>query len=503
MASFLSFFTDKKIPSPKKFWGLLRGNLTTTRVFVLTLFALLLGLIFTLAIHLHNKLLISTPSNGGTVRIGEIGTIKTTNPLLVTTELESAISKLIYAGLLKKDASGDIIPELAEKYEISPDGKTYTLTLKKVYFHNKKAVTTEDILFTYMKIKEGVAGQKLAAYFGPVQIEAPDATTIIFTLPESRPDFLENLTIGILPSNIWSTLTNEEYLNSKYSITGIGAGSFKAVKGYTTKGIPTKLVLKKNKRYTLQAPYIQKVVVTFFTNQNDLYKAVAHGKVDVTTDLTPETLSKNDTLKRKIATAVPTKTTASLYYLKSASGTLSDPSFIQAIDILIDKRKIISIVENEYGALDATPEISEDIRADLKTLGYTLSETGVLLKNGKTLGVSIATANDPLTTKLVQTFANELRSFGITVSIQSFDPGIFNTELSKRNFSAVLVRGTKEPNTAYKEIYSLYRASTPFITSKYIHNITPEELSSQKSYYENIAAWYINTEKLYPVFIKH
>lgn len=481
----------------------MRGKLTPIRITVVILSAILFISIVLLLKTLHDRLLVTIPAQGGAITVGEIGSPKTTNPLLATTETEKALSSILYAGLTKKTVSGEIIPELAETYEVSPDGKTYTFTLQAATFHNKKKVTSEDVLFTYAKIKEGLAGPVLATYFGPVTLETPDTKTITFILPESRSDFLEKTTMGILPMSIWSTIPNDTFSSSPYTLRGIGAGSFKVQSITYKNNIPATITLKRNKHYVLGKPLLKKVSISFFANQNDLWKAINSNKVDITADVTPETISTKKISSKKKITAVPTNTTASLYLLKNASGILSDSSFIKVLDTIIDKKKIISIVENEYGETAETPIISEDIQTHIKTFGYTLSDQGVLLKNGKTLGFSIATINDPLTSKLVQTFANELRLLGITVSVQSFDPGFFNTELANRNFSAILMRGTKGTNTAYKEIFSLYKATTPFITSKRVYSVVPEELTSPKNYYANIHEWYTNTDNVYSIFIKN
>ena len=50
-----------------------------------------------------------------------------------------------------------MIPDLAEKYEISENGLIYTFTLKdNIYFHNETPITADDIIFTINKIKDTV-----------------------------------------------------------------------------------------------------------------------------------------------------------------------------------------------------------------------------------------------------------------------------------------------------------------------------------------------------------
>src|SRR5215831_15330320 len=71
------------------------------------------------------------PKQGGRIILGEFADAKTLNPVLVTDVPSDVVVSRIYTGLLNVDAkTGDVTPNLAEKYDFSADGKTLSFTLR-------------------------------------------------------------------------------------------------------------------------------------------------------------------------------------------------------------------------------------------------------------------------------------------------------------------------------------------------------------------------------------
>jgi peptide/nickel transport system substrate-binding protein len=106
-----------------------------------------------------------------------------------------------YSGLIKFDPDRypDVMPDLADKWEISPDRLTYTFHLRRgVKFHDGSPMTSEDVRVTFERIRnppDGVVSIRKARYQSVRAIEAPDPYTIVFRL--SQPD---SAMIGTLAS---------------------------------------------------------------------------------------------------------------------------------------------------------------------------------------------------------------------------------------------------------------------------------------------------------------
>ena len=142
---------------------------------------------------------------------GESGTVNfliesmppTLDPRIATDAVSQHVYGLIFNSLLAHDAQMNIIPDLAERWELR-DPLTYVFHLRQnVKFHDGRALTSADVKFTFDSILDGtVKTAKRGAFRAVVSIEAPDEWTIVFHLREPYASFLWNLTrpgVGIVP----------------------------------------------------------------------------------------------------------------------------------------------------------------------------------------------------------------------------------------------------------------------------------------------------------------
>ena len=85
--------------------------------------------------------------DGSTITVGIAQDIEDTmDPHLCAAAGTREVLFNIFEGLVKPNSNGELIPAVAESYEISEDGKTYTFVLRDgIKFHNGKAVTVEDV----------------------------------------------------------------------------------------------------------------------------------------------------------------------------------------------------------------------------------------------------------------------------------------------------------------------------------------------------------------------
>lgn len=135
------------------------------------------------------------PKRGGTLTLAISKELATMNPLVSTGSTESRIRELMFEPLLGRALNGAIQPRLAESWDISKDGKTYTFKLRKgVKFHNGKELNAEDLKFAVdytLNPKNGAYGfEDLNAVD---RAEAVDAYTLRFHLKRHDSLFLIRL----------------------------------------------------------------------------------------------------------------------------------------------------------------------------------------------------------------------------------------------------------------------------------------------------------------------
>src|SRR5512143_2315039 len=93
--------------------------------------------------------------DGGSVAYGEYGRPATLDPVTSNEMVSLRITELVFNGLVGIDEKQEIVPELAERWDISKDGRTYGFPLRKdVTWHPRPnepatAFTADDVVFTY------------------------------------------------------------------------------------------------------------------------------------------------------------------------------------------------------------------------------------------------------------------------------------------------------------------------------------------------------------------
>ncbi len=227
--------------------------------------------------------LVRVPASGGIVTEALIGTPKLINPLFAPlNDVDRDLSALIYSGLFRLDASYEPVPDLAERYHWTDDQKTIEIALRQnVKFHDGKDVTADDVIFTFQALKNPNWRSPLASTFQDVTVIRVDDYTIQFQLKEPDPQFLHELTVGILPSHIWSYVSDSGAQLADANIRPIGSGPF-SVASFTRdpNGSILNYNLKKYAGYYGIKPYIEELRFRFFTDRDAAFSALKNNQLD-------------------------------------------------------------------------------------------------------------------------------------------------------------------------------------------------------------------------------
>lgn len=136
---------------------------------------------------------------GGALLAGVQVEPRTLLPLLDTNTRTSNVSAKVVEGLLTVDAQFQPQPLLATAWTISPDGLTYTFTLRPhVRWHDGQPFTAEDVRFSLLTQQQyGPRGRITLA--GIERIDTPDPLSAVMVLREPAPYLLKALTSGETP----------------------------------------------------------------------------------------------------------------------------------------------------------------------------------------------------------------------------------------------------------------------------------------------------------------
>ncbi len=223
---------------------------------------------------------------GGTLVVGQLAEPITLNPDGTNDNGNLFIINNVFNKLMKINNESEILPDLAQSYEISEDGLTYTFHLyENVYFHDGVLMTSDDVLFTFDQIvaQGGRAAEKFNT--NVVSITAPDANTVVFQLETPDASFLSKVAYDgcmILPRHIYE---GKDFLSADALLDPVGTGPF--VWSDWTKG--SSITLVKNENYFMgpDVPYLDKVQFTFISDGDTAVQAFLNGEIDVLGGITP------------------------------------------------------------------------------------------------------------------------------------------------------------------------------------------------------------------------
>ncbi|WP_073251801.1 ABC transporter substrate-binding protein [Cryptosporangium aurantiacum] len=337
----------------------------------------------------------------------------------------------VYEGLFKLTDEGKVEPLLAADHQVSPDGLTYTFTLRDgVKFHSGKALTSADVKYSIEKVTaENSQSARKSSFEVIKSIATPDAKTVVVTLSSKSISFVYNL------SYVW--VINDEAKNLSTTEDGTGPYKLSAWKRGST------LTLTKFDGYWGTAPKNSGVVFHYFTEATALNNALLTNQVDVvTSEQSPDALEQFDNDDYTINDGK--STTKLLLAFNDKVAPFNKVGVRKAVSSAIDDAKLLQSIWGEYGTLigsmvpptdpwyvDLTKVNPYDValaKKELAAAGY---------PNGFTF--TLDTPNyDPHPT--VATFVkSELAKVGITVNINVITADEWYTKVYKNHdFAATL-----------------------------------------------------------------
>lgn len=211
----------------------------------------------------------TVPAVGGRYVEGVVGSLQFVNPLFSSlNDVDSDLVRLIYSGLMRYDENGILVPDLAERYTLSDDKRTYTFYLRKdVTWQDsaQNAFTAQDVKFTFDLIQDRNVGSPLYISFEGVEVKVVDDYTVQFILRQPYPLFLSSLVVGILPEHIWSEIPVNQLRLARNNIqpTGTGPYAFKKL-SKNESGYIDKYELQRFDRFYRGPAFIEDFVFAFY-----------------------------------------------------------------------------------------------------------------------------------------------------------------------------------------------------------------------------------------------
>jgi peptide/nickel transport system substrate-binding protein len=231
---------------------------------------------------------------GGFVTRAAYEDAQTANPLLAVDDVSHAFCDLMFEGLLRVEPfTGELIPNFAEGWTVSDDGRSYTFTLRPdLTWSDGEPITANDFWFSYAALQSGGLDTPNVAEAAPIeQIEVIDERTFTVTFAQADCGNLEHLRLGWLPAHVFTDdvasydfgeLAGHEF-NSTPTVFSGPFGLKEWVRGDHWTQV-------RNDRYWQGTPNLEGIVTRVISGQAQLIELLKKGEVDIGERIRPQYL---------------------------------------------------------------------------------------------------------------------------------------------------------------------------------------------------------------------
>lgn len=445
-----------------KLLGLIERQRPSDRFILRLMFFAIIASGIYLIFSLNNNYSVTTPAKGGTLVEGIIGTPRFINPALAITRADQDTVALVYGGLLKIGPDGNLTNNLAESVTVSEDGLTYHIKIRKnLTFHDETPLTAKDVVFTIELIKNPELRSPIRGNWNDVSLEQINEYELNVILKEPYAPFIENFTVGIMPSHLWGNLPVEQLPFSKYNTEPIGSGVFSIdtihrsesglINGYTLKPSKDNEGIK-----------LEEIKLKYFSNEEDLTTAFKNKEINASVFLPSASINELNSSDIQIISE-PIPRIFGIFFNQNRSPALRDQAVRQALSVSIDRQRIIDEVLGGYGVpttnavllkenelesentnLTDAPTSSLSTAHDILVKGgWKQNETGFwekeINKSAELLSITIKTSNTGLFDRTANIIADEWRKLGVEVQIEQYEQsGLVESVIRTRDFQALL-----------------------------------------------------------------
>jgi peptide/nickel transport system substrate-binding protein len=364
---------------------------------------------------------------GGIIKIGESHTPTEINPLTTDSSISANLLDLIFDTLVRPVGEGKVEPGLAERWEITPDHKAWTIFLRKdVFFHDGTPLKAEDVKFTYETLKESkgrLGYENFLTNIKEIHILDPYTLQIILSKPDNAL-WVALAFYGIVPKH----LLEKDPQYKEFNRHPIGSGPYRFVSQDNQE-----VNLEANEHYFEGRPYLDKIIVKVLPSQRACLNNFIAGKIDMVFLLNPEdygALSQIPSIK------VYNNWYPMLYMavFNMKNDFFKSPKMREALNLAVNRPMILDRVLQGKGMIAKGTTIPDSSEFEDENLLYSydpqkalqlLKEEGwkdlnkdfILEKNGKSLEFTISIiAGDEVSSKILTLIQQQLQELGVKVN---------------------------------------------------------------------------------------
>lgn len=399
------------------------------------------------------------------------------DPHVSTRTTEKHIFSFLFSGLVRfKPGSmnpAQIEPDLATKWQSSPDGKVWTFNIRPgvKFHHGYGELTAEDVVYSLQRAADPKRSSVSSDYATFDKVEAVNKNTVRITLKTPIPSLLA-LVANYHGGNIVSKKAAEE-LGEGFKQKPIGTGPFM----FQELKSKQSLTLVAHKEYFRGAPKIAKVEFRFVPSISSRELAYQNGELDMfegkredpwvkrmneSKDTTVDVFEPGEMRTLHVNTSI--KPLDDLRVRKAIAHAINRDDFIALVGKSVSRVNWSVVPDGYLGHTNDVPKFTYDVakaKALLKEAGY---------ENGLKLNVVITNRESLL--KPMQVIQEQLRKVGITLELSVVEHTAFHEQIRK-NLSALVLYGAARFPIADVYLTQFYHSSsivgTPTAVTNFSH----------------------------------
>ncbi len=399
---------------------------------------------------------------GGTIVVGNDEDAVGLDPHLSVAFASAQFFELVYNGLLRFNAKGDIEGDLASGWEI-PNPTTYVFRLRKgVKFHNGRELTAEDVRYSIDRIRDPKNGSVLRSIYADVErVEPVDRYTVRIKL--TRPNAA---VLSMMATRASFVVPREEVeKHGTLQKMAIGTGPFKLAE--YVPGDHARYVRNPD-YYESGLPYLDEVVIRVIKDESSRLAALRKGTVELTwiKDPAVEELARKE---KNIVSSETPEARQLFIWLNTKQPPFNNVKLRQAVAAALNRQEIIDTVLLGRGKLTtllppaAVPYVLS--QAEMAALPFYKQDYGLVKKllaeAGHPGGFEFSyktSAHSPDYVPAAQVVQRQLAKAGITMKIEQMEWGaLLNLARTAGEFQAISFARVWYPDPegyAYDTLYS-------------------------------------------------
>jgi peptide/nickel transport system substrate-binding protein len=376
------------------------------------------------------------PDFGGAYVEGLAGFPQSLNPLFANDDASHTVSALVFSGLTRIDAQGQPESDLAESWEVSADGKTYTFVLRaNARWHDGVPVTAEDAVFTYKLIQDPQYAGAFAPVWRDVSVQKVDDRTVKLSLQkDSFAPFIEYTSVGLLPSHVLTGVSLRDLPTHRFNVEPVGSGPFR-VKDVKTDHI----TLEAAPAYYGPRPYLSRILFRIYPNYRTILTALERDEVEGVPMIEPQDVARLATDKTVSLYDAP-QASLTILFLNLTHPILGDKAVRQAMAYALERQRLTEVSRQGHARLAESPVLPGSwaytpdarrydydpgrARAILDLAGWRLEgNDAVRVKDGRRLRLVLLTNDRRERVAVAEELQRQLAAVGIEVEVQATGVG--------------------------------------------------------------------------------